>query len=67
MSENDLTEGFNRMAKDFGANGETIRQYYEANDLMDSYRNTLLREKTLNYLVENARIIAVDADKITDK
>ena len=67
VGEDDLTEGFHRMAKDFGANGEMIRQYYEANDLMDSYRNTLLREKTLNYLVENARIIAVDADKITDK
>jgi hypothetical protein len=34
--------------------------------MMDSYRQGLLREKTLNYLLENARIITVDADKITD-
>jgi trigger factor len=67
VEENDFIEGFRKMANDFGTNHETIRQYYEANDLMDSYRNTLLREKTLNYLVENARIIAVGADKITDK
>jgi len=67
VDDNDLTEGFNRMAKDFNASGEMMRQYYESNDLMDSYRNSLLREKTLNYLVENARIIAVDAEKIADK
>lgn len=67
VEEKDFIEGFRKMANDFGTNHETIRQYYEANDLMDSYRNSLLREKTLNYLVENARIIAVDADKITDK
>jgi len=67
VDEADVAEGLREMSKDFGANYETIRQYYEANDLMDSYRQTLLREKTLNYLVENARIISVDADKITDK
>ncbi len=67
VEDNDLTEGFNKMAKDFGVNGDTMRQYYESNELMDSYRNSLLREKTLNYLVENARIIAADADKITDR
>lgn len=67
VDETDLTEGFNKMAGDFSASGEAIRQYYEANDLMDSYRNSLLREKTLNYLVDNARIIPVDADKIKNK
>lgn len=67
VEEDDFIEGFREMSKNFNTNYETIRQYYEDNNLMDSYRNTLLREKTLNYLVENARIIAVDADKITDK
>lgn len=67
VDETDLTDGFNRMAEDFSASGEMMRQYYEANNLMDSYRNSLLREKTLNYLVDNARIIAVDADKIARK
>lgn len=67
VDENDLTEGFRKMSEDFSASGEILRQYYESNNLMDSYRNTLLKEKALNYLVENARIIAVDADKMTDK
>jgi trigger factor len=67
VNEDDLNAGFERMSKDFSASGEMLRQYYESNDLIDSYRNSLLREKTLNYLVENARIIAVDADKLTDK
>jgi trigger factor len=67
VEEADLAEGFLKMSKDYGADSATIRQYYEANDLMDSYRQGLLREKTLNYLVENARIITVDSGKITGK
>jgi trigger factor len=67
VEEADLAEGFRKMSKDYGADSSAIRQYYEANDLLDSYRQGLLREKTLNYLVENARVITVDSDKITDK
>jgi trigger factor len=67
VEETDLVEGFRKMSKDFGTNYETIRQYYEANDLLDSFRQGLLREKTLNYLAENARIIPVDPGKIKDK
>jgi trigger factor len=67
VEETDLAEGFRKMAEDFGTNYEIIRQYYEANDLLDNYRQGLLREKTLNYLVENASIIAVDKDQIIDK
>lgn len=67
VDENDLTEGFRKMAKDFNATDEMMRQYYESNGLIDNFRNSLLREKTLNYLVENASIITVEADKIADK
>jgi len=67
VDETDITDGFSRMAENFGASGEMMRQYYEANNLMDSYRNSLLREKTLNYLVDNARIITADRENITHK
>jgi trigger factor len=67
VEDTDLDEGFRKMSKDFGTNMETIRQYYESNDLLDSFRQGLLREKTLNHLVENARIIETDPDKIKDK
>lgn len=67
VGETDLDEGFRKMAKDFGTNMETIRQYYESKDLLDSFRQGLLREKTLNHLVENARIILTDPNKIKDK
>jgi trigger factor len=67
VEETDLEDGLRKMSKDFGTNYETIRQYYETNDMLDSFRQGLLREKTLNYLVENARIIPVDPDKIRDK
>jgi len=67
VEEADLAEGLRGMARDFDTEYEIIRQYYESNGLMDSFRQTLLREKILNYLVENARIILLDANKITDR
>ncbi|MFC1867359.1 trigger factor [Thermodesulfobacteriota bacterium] len=65
--ENDINERFEEMSKDVGHDPGIMRRYYEANNLMDALRHTLLREKTLNYLVENAKMISPDADKVDDK
>jgi|WetSurMetagenome_2_1015567.scaffolds.fasta_scaffold69574_3 trigger factor len=67
VDEKDMEDGFRKMSMDFGTDQGVIRQYYESNDLVDSFRQGLLREKTLNHLVENARIIETDPDKIKDK
>ena len=64
ISESDLFEGFSEMAKNLGQDAEVLRKYYEANNLVDSYRGKLLEEKTLNYLVKSANIREVTADKI---
>jgi trigger factor len=65
VEDKDIAEGFDSMAAGMGQSPNVLRQYYEANQqMMDSFRETLLREKTLNYLVENANVKEVSADQI---
>ncbi|MBN1830983.1 MAG: trigger factor [Deltaproteobacteria bacterium] len=57
IDEAELSEGFEEISMSIGQQPEIIRKYYEANNLIGSFRVKLLEEKTLNYLVENAKII----------
>jgi trigger factor len=66
IDEEELSKGFEEMSMNIGQQPEIIRKYYEANNLLESFRVKLLEEKTLNYLVENAKIIEtkkVEKDK----
>lgn len=65
IGEEELSEGFREMALNVGQDPEVVRGYYEASQGMDAFREKLLEEKTLNYLVESAKVTAVNADKIT--
>ncbi|MCP4669165.1 MAG: trigger factor [Deltaproteobacteria bacterium] len=56
VDEKDLTKGFKELAERTGQDMEALRKYYEARNLVDSLREKLLEEKTLNYLVEHAKI-----------
>jgi len=56
VDEKDLAEGFKELAERTGQDMETLRKYYEARNLVDSLREKLIEEKTLNYLVEHAKI-----------
>lgn len=67
VNEEDENEGFEKMAASMGQNADVMRKYHEANNMMDSFRQTLLKEKTLNFLVENARVTKTAADKIQGK
>jgi trigger factor len=64
VEETDLTEGFREMADSIGQDPEAVRRYYEANQLMESFKERLLEEKTLNYLVKGAKVMELEADKI---
>lgn len=66
VNEQDVMEGFKEMSKNTGHTPEALYKYYEANNIMESFRQTLLKEKTLNYLVENARVTEKDAHTIQD-
>jgi trigger factor len=67
VDEKDVEDSLKDMSEGMGADSETLRKYYEANNLMDSLRQSLLKEKTLKYLVENAKVSEVAAEKIKDK
>ena len=67
VDEKELSQSFEDMAKDAGHPAETIRKYYEANDLVESFRQTLAKEKTLKYLVENASVTEVESNKKAEK
>ena len=64
LSEIELDEGFADLAKGIGQDPKVIRQYYEAKGLMEGFRDRLLEEKTLNYLVKGAKIREVEAAQI---
>lgn len=67
VDEKELTQGIEDMAAESGHPAETVRKYYEANDLVESFRQTLIKEKTLKYLVENASVTEVEPDKKAEK
>ncbi|MFZ7111085.1 MAG: trigger factor [Desulfatiglandales bacterium] len=64
VRDEELDEEFRRMALGIGQDLQVVRSYYEANEAVESIRDKLTEEKTLNYLVEGANIIEVEAEKI---
>jgi hypothetical protein len=44
---------------------QIVRQFYESQNMIAPFRVRLLEEKTLSYLLENAKIKEVEADKVT--
>ena len=64
VDEHDIEESFKELASTMGQPPEAIRQYYEARNLGDSLRGKLLEEKTLNYLVEHAKLHEVGKDDL---
>jgi len=65
ISEMELEEGFREMAGKLGQDPQVIRKFYEAKQMVDSFKQNLLEEKTLNFLVKGANISEREADKIT--
>ena len=64
IDETDLAEGFRELAENMGQDPQAVRSYYEANNLMDSFKEGLLEEKTLNYLVKGAKVTEMEADEM---
>ena len=66
VNDMELAEGFKEMALNMGQDPEVLRKYHEDNNLEGSFRQGLLEEKTLNYLVKCATV-KVEADKISSE
>jgi len=56
VEESDIRDGFHELAAQTGNDPAMLQQYYEENNLMDSFGNRLLVEKVLNHLVQGAKI-----------
>jgi len=67
VGESDLAERFREMALSMGQSPEVIRKYYEANNILETFKNRLLEEKALNFLVEGAKIVEINEDKSDEK
>ncbi len=67
VEEKDISDSFEQMAKESGHPAEELRKFYEANDYMEGLKQTLLKEKTLKYLVENASVTEVEPIKRAEK
>jgi len=61
ISEAELVEGFKDLAERSGQDAEVLQRYYEAKQLTEAFKEKLLEEKTLNYLVKAANISEVNA------
>jgi trigger factor len=64
ISDLELNEGFSDLGKSLGQDPQALRRFYEARQLMGSFRERLLEEKTLNYLVNGAKLTPVPAGEI---
>ena len=65
VEDSDIRDGFQELAAQTGNNIAMLQQFYEKNNLMDSFRNQLLVEKVLNHLVQGAKVI--EAQEIPEK
>ncbi len=66
VTDEDLDEGFQNLGNATGQDPEILKKYYEARGLLDSMRHKLLQEKTLNYIVEHAKIIEKDESQVQE-
>ncbi|MGE5842319.1 MAG: trigger factor [Deltaproteobacteria bacterium] len=66
LTELEVEEGFAGLAKGIGQDPKVVRQYYEAKGLLEGFRDRLLEEKTLNYLIGGAKIKEVEAAQIKE-
>lgn len=65
LDEADLAKAYKEMAISMGLEEKVLRQYYEARGLENSLREKLLEEKTLNYLIDNAKVREVEREALS--
>jgi trigger factor len=59
VEEDDTRDGFQKLAEQTGKDTAVLERFYETNNLMESFRDQLLKEKTLNHLVQGAKITEI--------
>jgi FKBP-type peptidyl-prolyl cis-trans isomerase (trigger factor) len=59
VGDSDIRNGFQELSAQTGKDPAALQQFYEEHNLMDSFRDRLLTEKTLNHLAQGANITEV--------
>lgn len=67
VGEAELADRFREMALSIGQSPEVLRNYYEANNILETFKDRLLEEKTLNFLIKGAKITETNAEKPDEK
>ena len=67
VSDDEVEERIENMAAEMGQDPEMLKKYYEARDLKGSLADRILEEKTLNYLVEHAKITEVEKGQLNQE
>ncbi len=57
VTEEDMDKEFRRLAERSGKTPEVVRRSYQSEGLMDMLRDRLFREKVLDFLFKNAKVI----------
>jgi trigger factor len=65
VEEDDLEQGYKDVAARLGQDFDITKKFYEARNMADFFKEKLLEEKTLNYLVANANITEVERDALS--
>jgi len=65
VSDKDLQERVDSLAQGAGERGKGVREYYARPDARDDLRAQIAFDRTLNFLLERAKIKAVDAPTST--
>jgi len=60
VSAEELNDRLLQMAREIGQPPEIVKEFYSKNDRLSTLNEAMLREKTLNYLLENANIEFTD-------
>ena len=57
VSGDDLESAYKSISAQTARSEEEVKNYYEAEELVDSLKNKLREEKTVRFLLDNAEII----------
>ena len=61
INDEELDQGLRKSAEDMNQPFEQVKDYYEKSNVMEMFRSSLLEEKVINFLREQANITEVEA------
>ena len=67
LSDEELDKGFQVLSQKVGQDVQALRRFHEDNNMVGSFRQSLLEEKVLDFVIEGSVVKEVEADELTQK